>query len=139
MSVFQPISASAKLYMNPHAEVELKTPKLDWSIEVQNIAIELTKPQVRCKGTLVVLNLGRFCLLWWFFCEICWFSLFVLWRFYFSSNLFLKKKFQAEEFFFIYLTLDVAESYQTIMNNIFIYLNFNVVFPFLVFNTRPSC
>nr|XP_013009641.1 vacuolar protein sorting-associated protein 13C-like isoform X2 [Cavia porcellus] len=43
--IFQPISASAKLYMNPHAEAELKTPKLDWSIEVQNIAIELTKPQ----------------------------------------------------------------------------------------------
>ncbi|ELW71324.1 Vacuolar protein sorting-associated protein 13C [Tupaia chinensis] len=40
-----PISASAKLYMNPYAETELKTPKLDWNIEVQNIAIELTKPQ----------------------------------------------------------------------------------------------
>lgn len=47
MSVFQPISASAKLYMNPCAESELKTPKLDGNIEVQNIAIELTKPQVR--------------------------------------------------------------------------------------------
>ncbi|XP_032336935.1 vacuolar protein sorting-associated protein 13C isoform X2 [Camelus ferus] len=43
--IFQPISASAKLYMNPYAETELKTPKLDWNIEVQNIAIELTKPQ----------------------------------------------------------------------------------------------
>nr|KAF6394258.1 vacuolar protein sorting 13-like protein C [Pipistrellus kuhlii] len=43
--IFQPISASAKLYMNPYAETELKTPKLDGSIEVQNIAIELTKPQ----------------------------------------------------------------------------------------------
>ncbi|XP_005316696.2 intermembrane lipid transfer protein VPS13C isoform X3 [Ictidomys tridecemlineatus] len=43
--IFQPISASAKLYMNPYAEVELKTPKLDCNIEVQNIAIELTKPQ----------------------------------------------------------------------------------------------
>ncbi|XP_076984207.1 intermembrane lipid transfer protein VPS13C isoform X2 [Tamandua tetradactyla] len=42
---FQPISASAKLYMNPYAETELKTPKLDWNIEVQNIAVELTKPQ----------------------------------------------------------------------------------------------
>ncbi|KAB0404968.1 hypothetical protein E2I00_016891, partial [Balaenoptera physalus] len=40
-----PVSASAKLYMNPYAETELKTPKLDWNIEVQNIAIELTKPQ----------------------------------------------------------------------------------------------
>ncbi|XP_054421308.1 intermembrane lipid transfer protein VPS13C isoform X3 [Pteronotus mesoamericanus] len=43
--IFQPISASAKLYMNPYAETELKTPKLDWNIEVQNIAIELTRPQ----------------------------------------------------------------------------------------------
>uniref|UniRef100_A0A2K6JWW5 Vacuolar protein sorting 13 homolog C n=1 Tax=Rhinopithecus bieti TaxID=61621 RepID=A0A2K6JWW5_RHIBE len=43
--IFQPISASAKLYMNPYAESELKTPKLDWNIEIQNIAIELTKPQ----------------------------------------------------------------------------------------------
>ncbi|KAM6200995.1 intermembrane lipid transfer protein VPS13C [Rhynchocyon petersi] len=43
--IFQPLSASAKLYMNPYAETELKTPKLDWNIEVQNIAIELTKPQ----------------------------------------------------------------------------------------------
>uniref|UniRef100_A0A8C2YMD7 Vacuolar protein sorting 13 homolog C n=1 Tax=Chinchilla lanigera TaxID=34839 RepID=A0A8C2YMD7_CHILA len=43
--IFQPVSASAKLYMNPYAEAELRTPKLDWSIEVQNIAIELTKPQ----------------------------------------------------------------------------------------------
>ncbi|XP_074863378.1 intermembrane lipid transfer protein VPS13C isoform X3 [Carettochelys insculpta] len=43
--IFRPISASAKLYINPHAETELKTPKLDWNIEVQNIAVELTKPQ----------------------------------------------------------------------------------------------
>uniref|UniRef100_A0A8D0HE95 Vacuolar protein sorting 13 homolog C n=1 Tax=Sphenodon punctatus TaxID=8508 RepID=A0A8D0HE95_SPHPU len=42
---FRPVSASAKLYINPHAETELKTPKLDWNMEVQNIAIELTKPQ----------------------------------------------------------------------------------------------
>ncbi|XP_030434905.1 vacuolar protein sorting-associated protein 13C-like [Gopherus evgoodei] len=43
--IFRPVSASAKLYINPHAETELKTPKLDWNIEVQNIAVELTKPQ----------------------------------------------------------------------------------------------
>uniref|UniRef100_A0A8I5ZMR7 Vacuolar protein sorting 13 homolog C n=1 Tax=Rattus norvegicus TaxID=10116 RepID=A0A8I5ZMR7_RAT len=43
--IFQPISASAKLYMNPGAESEFKTPKLDGNVEVQNIAIELTKPQ----------------------------------------------------------------------------------------------
>uniref|UniRef100_A0A2K6GHK6 Vacuolar protein sorting 13 homolog C n=1 Tax=Propithecus coquereli TaxID=379532 RepID=A0A2K6GHK6_PROCO len=53
--IFQPISASAKLYMNPYAETELKTPKLDWNIEVQNIAIELTKPQVQFIWTFLAL------------------------------------------------------------------------------------
>ncbi|XP_044135757.1 vacuolar protein sorting-associated protein 13C isoform X2 [Bufo gargarizans] len=43
--IFKPVSASAKLYMNPNAEVELRTPKLDCNMEVQHIAIELTKPQ----------------------------------------------------------------------------------------------
>ncbi|XP_027707786.1 vacuolar protein sorting-associated protein 13C [Vombatus ursinus] len=43
--IFRPVSASAKLCINPHAETELKTPKLDCNVEVQNIAIELTKPQ----------------------------------------------------------------------------------------------
>ncbi|XP_069079572.1 intermembrane lipid transfer protein VPS13C-like [Pleurodeles waltl] len=43
--IFQPVSASAKLYINPHAETELQTPKLDCKMEVQNIGIELTKPQ----------------------------------------------------------------------------------------------
>uniref|UniRef100_A0A8C3CVH1 Vacuolar protein sorting 13 homolog C n=1 Tax=Cairina moschata TaxID=8855 RepID=A0A8C3CVH1_CAIMO len=41
----RPVSASARLYINPYAEVELKTPKLDCNVEVQRIAIELTKPQ----------------------------------------------------------------------------------------------
>ncbi|XP_069836922.1 intermembrane lipid transfer protein VPS13C isoform X1 [Dendropsophus ebraccatus] len=43
--IFKPVSASAKLYINPNAELELQTPKLDWNMEVQHIAIELTKPQ----------------------------------------------------------------------------------------------
>ncbi|XP_006275410.2 intermembrane lipid transfer protein VPS13C isoform X1 [Alligator mississippiensis] len=43
--IFRPVSASAKLYINPHAETELRTPKLDWNMEVQRIAIEFTKPQ----------------------------------------------------------------------------------------------
>ncbi|XP_077120280.1 intermembrane lipid transfer protein VPS13C isoform X1 [Ranitomeya variabilis] len=43
--IFKPVSASAKLYINPYAEVELRTPKLDWNMEIQHIAIELTKPQ----------------------------------------------------------------------------------------------
>ncbi|XP_069621703.1 intermembrane lipid transfer protein VPS13C isoform X2 [Ranitomeya imitator] len=43
--IFKPVSASAKLYINPCAEFELRTPKLDWNMEIQHIAIELTKPQ----------------------------------------------------------------------------------------------
>uniref|UniRef100_A0A8C4VEJ6 Vacuolar protein sorting 13 homolog C n=1 Tax=Falco tinnunculus TaxID=100819 RepID=A0A8C4VEJ6_FALTI len=40
-----PVSASARLYINPYAEVELKTPKIDCNVEVQRIVIEFTKPQ----------------------------------------------------------------------------------------------
>ncbi|XP_077174397.1 intermembrane lipid transfer protein VPS13C isoform X2 [Paroedura picta] len=43
--IFRPVSASAKLYIDPCAETELTTPKVDWSMEVQSIAVELTKPQ----------------------------------------------------------------------------------------------
>uniref|UniRef100_A0A8C3JNE2 Vacuolar protein sorting 13 homolog C n=1 Tax=Calidris pygmaea TaxID=425635 RepID=A0A8C3JNE2_9CHAR len=42
---FRPVSASARLYINPYAEVELKTPKIDCNVEVQRIVIEFTKPQ----------------------------------------------------------------------------------------------
>lgn len=44
--VFKPIFASAKMCINPNAEVELKSPKLNLQLEVQNIGIEMTKPQV---------------------------------------------------------------------------------------------
>lgn len=44
--VFKPIFASAKMCINPNAEQELKTPKAKLHLEVQNIAIEMTKPQV---------------------------------------------------------------------------------------------
>ncbi|XP_028257848.1 vacuolar protein sorting-associated protein 13C isoform X2 [Parambassis ranga] len=43
--IFKPIFASAKICLNPSAEVELKTPKTNLHLEVQNIAIEMTKPQ----------------------------------------------------------------------------------------------
>ncbi|XP_030353543.1 vacuolar protein sorting-associated protein 13C isoform X2 [Strigops habroptila] len=43
--IFRPVSASARLYINPYAEVELTTPKLDCNVEVQRIVIEFTKPQ----------------------------------------------------------------------------------------------
>nr|DBA31558.1 TPA: hypothetical protein GDO54_007385 [Pyxicephalus adspersus] len=43
--IFQPVSAFAKLFINPNAEFELQTPKLDWNMEIQHVAIELTKPQ----------------------------------------------------------------------------------------------
>uniref|UniRef100_A0A3B4ZDZ9 Chorein N-terminal domain-containing protein n=1 Tax=Stegastes partitus TaxID=144197 RepID=A0A3B4ZDZ9_9TELE len=45
LQVFKPIFASAKMCINPNAELELKTPKANLHLEVQNIAIEMTKPQ----------------------------------------------------------------------------------------------
>ncbi|XP_030582249.1 vacuolar protein sorting-associated protein 13C isoform X2 [Archocentrus centrarchus] len=43
--IFKPIFASAKICINPNAELELKSPKANLQLEVQNIAIEMTKPQ----------------------------------------------------------------------------------------------
>lgn len=44
--VFKPIFASAKMCINPNAEQELKGPKANLHLEVQNIGIEMTKAQV---------------------------------------------------------------------------------------------
>ncbi|KAG7468238.1 hypothetical protein MATL_G00140800 [Megalops atlanticus] len=43
--IFKPIFASAKMCINPNAEIELKSPKANLYLEVQNIAFEMTKPQ----------------------------------------------------------------------------------------------
>uniref|UniRef100_H3C3S0 Chorein N-terminal domain-containing protein n=1 Tax=Tetraodon nigroviridis TaxID=99883 RepID=H3C3S0_TETNG len=43
--LFKPIFASAKMCINPNAEQELKSPKATLNLEVQNIAIEMTKAQ----------------------------------------------------------------------------------------------
>ncbi|XP_039984071.1 vacuolar protein sorting-associated protein 13C [Xiphias gladius] len=43
--IFRPIFASAKMCINPNADLELKTPKANLHLEVQNIALEMTKPQ----------------------------------------------------------------------------------------------
>ncbi|MCI4383796.1 hypothetical protein PGIGA_G00030820 [Pangasianodon gigas] len=43
--IFKPIFASAKICINPNADVELKSPKAKLHLEVQNIAIEFSKPQ----------------------------------------------------------------------------------------------
>lgn len=48
--VFKPIFASAKMCINPNAEQELKGPKANLHLEVQNIAIEMTKAQVTLGG-----------------------------------------------------------------------------------------
>lgn len=57
--VFRPIFASAKMCINPNAEVELKGPKAQLHLEVQNISVEMTKPQVRHTGeTAAVYKLG---------------------------------------------------------------------------------
>lgn len=44
--VFKPIFASAKIRINPNAEQELDSPKAQLHLEVQNIDIQITKPQV---------------------------------------------------------------------------------------------
>lgn len=49
--VFKPIFASAKMCINPNAEQELKGPKANLHLEVQNIAIEMTKAQVTLEAT----------------------------------------------------------------------------------------
>ncbi|XP_041037247.1 vacuolar protein sorting-associated protein 13C isoform X5 [Carcharodon carcharias] len=43
--IFKPISASAKLCINPYAETELNSPKINLDMEVHSIDIEMTKPQ----------------------------------------------------------------------------------------------
>uniref|UniRef100_A0A8C5AE43 Vacuolar protein sorting 13 homolog C n=1 Tax=Gadus morhua TaxID=8049 RepID=A0A8C5AE43_GADMO len=45
LEFFKPVFASAKMCINPTAELELKTPKANLYLEVQDIAIEITKPQ----------------------------------------------------------------------------------------------
>ncbi|XP_028441459.1 vacuolar protein sorting-associated protein 13C isoform X1 [Perca flavescens] len=43
--IFKPIFASARMCINPTADLELKSPKAKLHLEVQNIGIEITKPQ----------------------------------------------------------------------------------------------
>ncbi|XP_032870852.1 vacuolar protein sorting-associated protein 13C isoform X2 [Amblyraja radiata] len=43
--IFRPISASAKLCINPSAEAVSNSPKINLDMEVQSIDIEMTKPQ----------------------------------------------------------------------------------------------
>ncbi|GCB63984.1 hypothetical protein scyTo_0011691, partial [Scyliorhinus torazame] len=43
--IFKPILASARLCINPYAETELNSPKINLNMEVQSIDIEMTKPQ----------------------------------------------------------------------------------------------
>ncbi|XP_048360331.1 intermembrane lipid transfer protein VPS13A [Sphaerodactylus townsendi] len=43
--VFRPISAKAKLRMNPRSDVDFSAPKLDLDVNLQDIVIELNKPQ----------------------------------------------------------------------------------------------
>nr|XP_033782936.1 vacuolar protein sorting-associated protein 13A isoform X2 [Geotrypetes seraphini] len=43
--VFRPISAKAKLCMNPRADFDFSSPKMDLDVNLQDIAIEFNKPQ----------------------------------------------------------------------------------------------
>uniref|UniRef100_A0A8C2TC19 Vacuolar protein sorting 13 homolog A n=1 Tax=Coturnix japonica TaxID=93934 RepID=A0A8C2TC19_COTJA len=44
-SVFRPISAEAKLLMNPRSDVDFSTPKMDLDISIKDVAVEFNKPQ----------------------------------------------------------------------------------------------
>ncbi|XP_054629024.1 vacuolar protein sorting-associated protein 13A isoform X3 [Dunckerocampus dactyliophorus] len=43
--IFRPISADAKLCMNPRAEVDFSSPKVDLIVNLSEVAIELNRPQ----------------------------------------------------------------------------------------------
>ncbi|XP_060693948.1 vacuolar protein sorting-associated protein 13A isoform X1 [Hemiscyllium ocellatum] len=43
--IFQPLSAQAKLEMNPRAEVDFASPKMNFQVNIQDIAIEIKRPQ----------------------------------------------------------------------------------------------
>ncbi|XP_069786597.1 intermembrane lipid transfer protein VPS13A isoform X2 [Narcine bancroftii] len=43
--IFQPISAKAKLEMNPRAEVDFASPKVNLEVNLQDITVELKRPQ----------------------------------------------------------------------------------------------
>uniref|UniRef100_A0A8C3L0T2 Vacuolar protein sorting 13 homolog A n=1 Tax=Chrysolophus pictus TaxID=9089 RepID=A0A8C3L0T2_CHRPC len=44
-SVFRPISAEAKLLMNPRSDIDFSTPKMDLDINIKDVAVEFNKPQ----------------------------------------------------------------------------------------------
>ncbi|XP_010193034.1 PREDICTED: vacuolar protein sorting-associated protein 13A-like, partial [Mesitornis unicolor] len=43
--VFRPISARAKLLMNPRSDVDFSSPKMDLDVNLQDITVEFSKPQ----------------------------------------------------------------------------------------------
>uniref|UniRef100_A0A674HME7 Vacuolar protein sorting 13 homolog A n=1 Tax=Taeniopygia guttata TaxID=59729 RepID=A0A674HME7_TAEGU len=44
-SIFRPISAKAKLLMNPRSDVDFSSPKIDLDVNLQDITVEFNKPQ----------------------------------------------------------------------------------------------
>lgn len=44
--VFRPISADAKLRMNPRSDVDFSSPKVDLTVNLSEVAFELNRPQV---------------------------------------------------------------------------------------------
>lgn len=45
-TVFRPISADAKLRMNPRSDVDFSSPKVDLTVNLSEVAMELNRPQV---------------------------------------------------------------------------------------------
>lgn len=51
-AVFRPISADAKLRMNPRSDVDFSSPKVDLTVNLSEVAIELN----RCQVDVCILN-----------------------------------------------------------------------------------
>lgn len=47
LAVFRPITANAKLSMNPRSDVNFSSPKVDLVVNLREVAVELNRPQVR--------------------------------------------------------------------------------------------
>lgn len=45
-TVFRPISADAKLQMNPRSDMDFSSPKVDLTVNLSEVAFELNRPQV---------------------------------------------------------------------------------------------
>lgn len=69
LAVFRPITADAKLRMNPRSDVDFSSPKVDLVVNLREVAVELNRPQVmegdmrereRCNIFIVQKSTGKY-------------------------------------------------------------------------------